>query len=80
MECPKRGVGQVRIPWAEDRSRFTALFEAMAISMLGEATVLGDGKDGTKDVLVWHRSSGVKLHLDSILRETGDHNRWRGRS
>jgi len=28
MRCPTHGVRQIRVPWAEDGSRFTALFEA----------------------------------------------------
>ena len=30
---------QVAIPWAESGSRFTALFEAMIIAWLGEASI-----------------------------------------
>lgn len=44
IECPKHGVRQIRVPWAEDRSRFTALFEAMAIRLLRETTVSGLGR------------------------------------
>lgn len=39
LRCPKHGVRQVRVPWAEDGSRFTALFEAMVIGWLQEASV-----------------------------------------
>lgn len=28
VECLEHGVHQIRVPWAEDRSRFTAMFEA----------------------------------------------------
>lgn len=34
VACPKCGVKQVRIAWAEDQSRFTELFEAFAIQVL----------------------------------------------
>ena len=32
--CPEHGLRVVRPPWAEASSRFTALFEALAISWL----------------------------------------------
>jgi len=41
VECPTHGVKQVRLPWAEPRSRFTALFERFAIDVLKETDVLG---------------------------------------
>ena len=41
VECPEHGVRQIRVAWAEDRSRYTALFEAMAIRLLRETTVSG---------------------------------------
>ena len=41
VRCPAHGVRQVRVPWAEERSRFTALFETWTIRLLGESTVLG---------------------------------------
>lgn len=41
VECETHGVRQIAVPWAEDRSRFTALFEALAIRLLKETTVSG---------------------------------------
>lgn len=41
VKCPTHGVRQVRVPWGEDHGRFTALFEALAIRLLAETTVLG---------------------------------------
>jgi transposase len=41
VSCPDHGVRQVRLPWAEPRSRFTALFERLAIDVLRETSVLG---------------------------------------
>jgi len=41
ISCPEHGVRQVRLPWAEPRSRFTALFERLAIDVLSETSVLG---------------------------------------
>jgi transposase len=41
VRCSTHGVRQVKVPWADDRSRFSALFEAWAIRLLRESTVLG---------------------------------------
>src|SRR4030095_5153740 len=41
VHCPEHGVRQVRLPWAEDRSRFTALFERFAIDVLREVDIAG---------------------------------------
>ncbi len=38
VECAEHGVKTVRVPWAEPGSRFTLLFERLAISWLREAT------------------------------------------
>lgn len=39
VKCRQHGVKQVPVPWAERGSRFTALFEMLAISWLQEASV-----------------------------------------
>src|SRR5262245_310020 len=39
MVCAEHGTLQIRVPWAEDRSRFTALFEALVIDWLREASI-----------------------------------------
>lgn len=39
--CPAHGVRQVRLPWAEPHSRFTALFERLAIDVLKETDISG---------------------------------------
>ena len=41
VECPTHGVRQVRLPWAEVRARFTALFERLAIDVLKETDIQG---------------------------------------
>ena len=41
VNCPKDGVRQVKLPWAEPKARFTAMFERFAIDVLREADVLG---------------------------------------
>lgn len=41
VKCPTHGVKQVTVAWAEPRSRFTALFERLAIDVLREADIAG---------------------------------------
>lgn len=41
VECPTHGVRQIRVPWAELGSQFTALFERWAIDLLRECSVKG---------------------------------------
>src|SRR5664280_359087 len=41
VDCPDHGVRQVRLPWAEPSSRFTMLFERLAIDVLKECDVTG---------------------------------------
>jgi transposase len=39
LSCPEHGVVQAAVPWAEPGSRFTALFEALVIDWLKEASL-----------------------------------------
>jgi transposase len=39
LNCPSHGIRQVRVPWAEEKSRFTALFEALAIDWMKQAAI-----------------------------------------
>ena len=41
VKCAEHGVRQVRLPWAEPRSRFTSLFERLAIDVLRETGIQG---------------------------------------
>src|SRR5882724_7336196 len=43
VECATHGVKQLRVPWAEPGSQFTALFERLAIDLLRECSVKGAG-------------------------------------
>lgn len=38
IQCPEHGVRQIKVPWAEAGSGFTALFEAMAVFWLRQAS------------------------------------------
>ena len=44
VNCTEHGVRQVRVPWAEARSRFTALFERFAIEVMLETSIAGAAK------------------------------------
>jgi transposase len=56
VACGEHGVVQVTVPWAEPRSRFTLLFERLAIDVLGPCTVTG----ATKILrLSWDEASGI---------------------
>lgn len=56
VRCAAHGVKQVVVPWAEERSRFTALFEAFALRMLEETTLLGL----TRLLgISWHEAEGI---------------------
>lgn len=44
VKCPTHGVRQVKVSWAEEHSRFTALFERLAIMVLKETSIEGAGK------------------------------------
>lgn len=39
ISCPEHGVRQARLPWAEEGSRFTHLFEVLAIDLLQAANI-----------------------------------------
>lgn len=41
VECSEHGVHQISVPWAEPGGRFTALFEALAIDWMKEASLSG---------------------------------------
>jgi transposase len=44
MDCPEHGVRQARLPWAEPHSRFTTLFERLAIDVLSSCDVAAAAK------------------------------------
>ncbi len=41
VDCPEHGVRQAKLPWAEPLSRFSTLFERLAVDVLKECDVLG---------------------------------------
>lgn len=54
--CPEHGVHQVRLPWAEPNSRFTALFERLAIDWMTEA---GRSATARQLDLSWAEADGI---------------------
>ena len=44
VDCPEHGVVQASLPWAEPMSRFTILFERLAVDVLSECDVSGAGR------------------------------------
>lgn len=55
-ECPTHGVRQIEVPWAEERSRFTALFETLVIDWLREASQQAVAR---RLRLSWHEVHGI---------------------
>lgn len=72
VRCATHGVSQVLVPWAENGSRFTALFEALVIDWMQAASVTAvslrlrlswDGVDGIMSRAV--ASGLVRRHVPS---------------
>lgn len=55
-ECPAHGVRQIEVPWAEARSGFTALFEALVIDWLRETSQLAVARQMG---LTWPQVHGI---------------------
>ena len=66
VKCPKHGVVQVAVPWAEPGSGFTALMEALIIEWLKEASTLAVARlmDLTWDQVDGVMQRAVKRGLD----------------
>ena len=58
IKCDEHGVRQVRVPWAEERSRFTALFEALVIDWLGATESIAAVSSGMR--LSWEEVAGIR--------------------
>lgn len=56
VRCTEHGVRQVRVPWAEEGSRFTALYEALIIDWLQVGTIRAVAKQLG---LTWDEVDGV---------------------
>lgn len=58
IRCPEHDVRQVRVPWAEDRSRFTAMFEALVIDWLQATENISAVTKGMG--LTWEEVAGIR--------------------
>jgi transposase len=58
VRCDEHGVKQVRVPWAEERSRFTALFEALVIDWLRATESIAAVSKGMR--LSWEEVAGIR--------------------
>ena len=56
VRCAEQGVQQLRVPWAEAQSRFTALFEAMVIDWLKVASFAAVARQCR---LSWDQVAGI---------------------
>ena len=57
MSCPEHGVHQVTVPWADPGSAFTALFEALVIDWLKEASFKAVAE---RMGLSWDEADGIQ--------------------
>lgn len=58
IKCDEHGVRQVRVPWAEERSRFTAMFEALVIDWLQATEGIAAVAKGMR--LSWDEVAGIR--------------------
>src|SRR5438876_3972193 len=56
LNCPTHGIRQLKVPWAEPGSQFTALFEALAIDWLQQASVKAVAKQLR---ISWDAADGI---------------------
>lgn len=56
VKCREHGVHQVKVPWAEEYSRFTALFESLVINWLKDASIKTVAEQCR---LTWDEADGI---------------------
>ena len=56
LHCPTHGIKQLRVPWGEAGSRFTALFEALAIDWLRQTSITAVAKQLR---ISWDEADGI---------------------
>ncbi len=57
LNCFTHGIRQVRVPWAEEGARFTALFEALAIDWMKHAAIAAVAE---RLRLSWDEAAGIQ--------------------
>jgi transposase len=72
VKCATHGVLQVKVPWADGHSRFTAMFEAWAIRVLKETATLSATAELLK--LTWDEADGIFIRAVSrgLVRRTDE--------
>ena len=75
LKCPNDGIKQLEVPWAEPKSRFTALFEVFAIEWLKLATVkaVAERLDLSWDEVDGIQTRAVKRGLERRKLETPEY-------
>lgn len=77
VNCSEHGVRQVRVSWAEPKSRFTALFERFAIDVLletsitGATTILGISWDEAHHIMERAVARGLARRPHEVPRHLG---------
>ena len=77
IRCPKHGVRQARVPWAEPRARFTSLFERFAIDVLLETDIAGAARilaitwDEAHHIMERAVSRGLARREDEVPKRMG---------
>lgn len=70
VKCPEHGTAMVRVPWAEPHSRFTALFERLAIDLLRDCSITAASKHLR---LSWDECDHIKAKaVERGLRRKGE--------
>lgn len=57
LHCATHGIKQIKVPWAEPLSRFTALFEALAIDWMKQACISAVAE---RMGLSWDEAAGIQ--------------------
>lgn len=70
VKCDEHGVLQVRVPWAEERSRFTSLFESLVIDWLRATESIAAVAEGMG--LTWEQVAGIRARaVERGMRRRG---------
>ena len=77
VNCPDHGIKQVRLPWAEAKSRFTMLFECFAIKVLlhtdikGAAEILRLSWDEAMHIMERAVARGLAAKQKTVVKHLG---------
>ena len=77
INCPDHGIKQARLPWAETKSRFTLLFEALAITVLlhtdikGAAEILRISWDEAMHIMERAVERGLAAKKETAIKHLG---------